>query len=206
MAYLMLILDLKLDNMWVNNMKKLKKKTKITIALFGLFLFVYITLNIIKQTYASYESNSELNLNISNALYVFKEGKLNFNIDLNKLVPSEDAYEYYFTIANYNDSKRSDVDIEYTIKMLTTTNLPLEYELYYNDTNIIEDYSYMQDEDLSWYKVMNIPSIYQMNYNSSILNTYKLVVYFPIEYALLTGYDGLVDNIEIEINSKQIID
>lgn len=185
-------------------------KIKILILFLLLFILLYLLLFVISKTYASYESDGGINLDVQAALYIFDEGKMNFNIDLDKLIPSEEPYIYTFTISNYDGSKRSDVDMEYNISMLTTTNLPLTYELYYNQNhdeigadNIISDMEYKTDIDGTWYRAVDCPNTYTFNYNVNKIDTYRLVVYFPISYSNMLGYDGLTDNIEITINSKQ---
>lgn len=188
------------------------EKTKILTVFLMILVMIYVLIIILSKTYASYESEGDLNFDISNALYIFEEGKLSFNLDLEKIVPSDEAYVYSFTISNYNNIRRSDVDIEYKLSLLTTTNLPLEYELYYNEEykkedskNIIDSNEYKTDIDGSWYKVMKVLDIYTFNHKKNETHTFYLVIYFPKDYSKTLGYEGLTDNIEIIIESKQII-
>ena len=55
------------------------------------------------------------------------------NIKLTDLIPSNDKYVYTFSIQNYKDNDICEVDMIYDVLIKTTTNLPLNYELYLND-------------------------------------------------------------------------
>lgn len=187
-------------------MLRTKKKVIPLLIIVMILIIIYSSLIILSKTYASYELNGEISVSNEKALYIFKEGKLSFNIDLEKIIPSVDPYEYTFTLSNYDSSKRSDVDIEYNITVITTTNLPLNYELIYDGNNILDEPIYSVDEDESWYKVMNTLLSDTFLYSQNQTRTYKLKVYFPIEYSNTAGYEGIHDNIEIIINSKQIIE
>ena len=141
------------------------------------------------------------------------EYKLNFSIDTDGIVPSDKPYIYSFSIANYNDLKKSNVDLEYSLKMRTTTNIPVEYKLYRNEdydsegsVNLLESFSEVQDEDGSWYKIFDIKDKYSFDYKTKSKDIYSLVIYFPKIYAKNLDYTNLIDHIEITVDAKQIID
>lgn len=174
-----------------------------------LFLFLLM----IRRTFSSYVSDTAIEISSNQAAYIFNEGKMTFNIDTNKIIPASSPYVYSFTISNYNDIRKSDVDINYTLSMRTTTNLPLRYSLYkdknYNEigsVNIIANTSQKQDQDGSWYNEMVINNNYDLLYTTSTTDTYYLVVEYPISYSSSLTYEGMMDLIEITINSKQIVE
>ena len=178
-----------------------------------LVLILMILAMYILKVFGSYQSNAYLNAEIEKAVLLLEEEKLDFSIDLNGLVPSEKPYVYYFSIANYNDSKKSNVDLEYGISMRTTTNIPLEYQLYRNEdydaegsVNLLENYNEVQDEDGSWYKVFNLDDKYNFSYKTKNKDIYCLVVYFPKIYYKNLDYTNLIDHVEITVDAKQIVD
>ena len=176
-------------------------------SLFFLFLVVF------QKTFSTFVANNELALNVTTAMYIFEEGLFDFNIDVDKIIPSATPYVYPFTIANYNEEKRSDVDIDYEIEIITTTNLPLRYELYKNEeynaagaANIISATNVINDNDGAWYYDLQIDQVHHFYYNTSSIDTYYLVIYFPEIYSEQLNYQGLTENIEVNIFSKQVID
>ena len=63
-----------------------------------MFLIIFLAIKLFQIAYASYESEAKLNANIEKALYILKEGGMEFNIDLDKIEPSTDPYIYKFSI------------------------------------------------------------------------------------------------------------
>ena len=57
---------------------------------------------------------------------------MSFNIETDGIVPSSTPYTYRFSVSNFNQNNMSDVDINYSINIRTTTNLPITLELYRN--------------------------------------------------------------------------
>ena len=151
---------------------------------FSIILIVFL----VTRAYGSYITTAKLRADIDKAIYIFEEEKLSFNIDENKIIPSNDPYTYVFSVQNYNTSQTSDVDLTYNINIRSTTNLPLEIKLYRND------YSSLIDSD-----------DYPMNYNSNTKDIFTLVINFPKAYSIDTTYADITENIEVIINSKQVI-
>ncbi len=100
--------------------------------------------------------------------------------------------------------------MQYDLVIRTTTNLPLEYELYLNSVytdanaeNAIIDSQVIQDTDGTYFNKFTTDTKYfSHSYNET--NTYQLVVYFPETY-VDEMYQDIVDSIEITVNSKQIM-
>ena len=63
-----------------------------------------------------------------------------------------------------------------------------------------------QDEDGAWYNYLEGTEKYQFLYSEDETDIYTLVVYFPENYKDATDYADNIENIEVEILSKQIID
>ena len=173
-----------------------------------LLLIVYL----ITRAYGSYITTAKLRADIDKAIYVFEEETMSFNIDENKIIPSNDPYTYTFSVQNYNSTQTSDVDLTYNINIRSTTNLPLEIRLYRNEsysasgaTNIIGSPTLRQDADGAWYKLYTESDDYALSYNTQTKDIFTLVIVFPKSYSLNTTYADITENIEVIINSKQTI-
>lgn len=202
-----------------NILKKFKKeniayfeeKKRFLIVIFVMFLIIFLAIKLFQIAYASYESEAKLNANIEKALYILKEGGLEFNIDLDKIEPSPNPYIYKFSVSNFNGNKHSDVDIEYTITLTTTTNLPLTYELYRNEnyddenaTNLFKDMTVKQDIDGAWYNYLEGKEEYLFPYQEDKTDIYTLVVYFKEENKTTIDYADSIENIEVKLDSHQV--
>lgn len=191
----------------IRKVKYLKQKQKLLIFGFVLIVGLFLSFSLFKKAFASYQSSVKLNANIDQALYLFGGDRLTFNIDPGKISPEVGAKSYRFSIANYNNKEQSDLDIEYTIAVRTTTNLPIVLSMYRNggSTNMLESFEYKQDADGSWYRVYSVNGPYRMNYNEQIKDVYTLQILFPSQYANDTTYAESIENIEITLKSKQIV-
>lgn len=100
--------------------------------------------------------------------------------------------------------------MEYDLTIRTTTNLPIEYELYKNDQytnataqNIIKSDDIVQDDDSTYFRVLTTETE-TFSYNEAKKNIYQLVVRFPEKYNTI-NYQDIIEAIEITVDSKQII-
>lgn len=202
-----------LDKLKKENISYYEEKKRLLIVVTGLFLLIILAINLFQIAYASYESEAKLNANINKALYILEEGGMNFNIDLNKIEPSDKPYIYKFSISNYKGNKHSQVDIEYKIDFKTTTNLPLTYELYRNENyddvgakNLFNTAKLTQDTDGAWYNTLEGKEKYIFPYVENKTDIYTLVIHFPKEYKTNTEYADNIENIEVGIKSNQVTD
>ena len=98
------------------------------------FLIAFLVMIILfPMALSKYETTATGNINSNIAFYLNKTGYQSNNIKLTELKPSPNPYVYTFTVGNQDGTKISEVDIEYTVKIVTTTNLPLRYLLYENE-------------------------------------------------------------------------
>ena len=202
-----------LDKLKKENISYYEEKKRLLIVVLGLFLLIILAIKLFQIAYASYESEAKLNANINKALYILEEGGMDFNIDLNKIEPSDKPYVYKFSISNYKGNKHSQVDIEYKIDFKTTTNLPLTYELYRNEnydaagaTDLFDEAKVTQDVDGAWYNTLEGKEKYVLPYTEDKTDIYTLVVHFPKEYKTNTEYADSIENIEVAIISNQVTD
>lgn len=186
-----------------------KKRKKIFIK-FILFLIILIVITNLAITISKYETLFSTEGDLEVAIYLLKEEFSAVPIKLNAIVPRNDAYVYNFTVSNNNGTDRTETLLEYELKLVATTNLPLEYELYMNEkhtdsgaTNIINSDVISQDEDGTYFRTMTTPTN-NFGYETNETNTYQLVIHFPATYKS-PEYQNLIEGLEIQINSKQII-
>lgn len=188
-------------------MKKINKnKIKIFFVILSFFLAVYI----IVSTFSKYKSEASSNPNIQTALYLLKEDYQSMNLNLNSMIPGTTPYVYTFSIANNDGVNRVETNLEYNLKIKTTTNLPLEYELFLNEdyqnpssTNIIKTNIVEQDADGTYFRKIDTDKK-NFGFIANEQNVYTLVVYFDIQYNNI-NYQNIIESVEIEIDSKQVI-
>lgn len=191
----------------IKNIKYLEEKKRLVIVGTFLIFVLFVAFWIFARAFASYQSNVKLNANIDQALYIFAGEKLSFNIDPDKIVPSSTPYIYKFSVSNFDANKQSDVNLEYTIDVKTTTNLPIQISLFRNGahTNLLSNVSFETDSDGSWYKIFETSDTYKMNYVDKVTDVYTLQILFPAEYSQSVMYADAIENIEIILKSSQVI-
>ena len=189
------------------DIKKFLKYNRLTIAIIILALLIFI----IPITYSKFQTSTTPNANIETAFYLIDSTYETKTIKLDNLVPSDNTYTYNFTVANNDGTKRAETDIEYTINIKTTTNLPLTYALYLNQqytdngsTNVIINDITEADENGTYFKKMTTDSTI-FSHQKDENNFYQLTVIFPKEYDDFE-YQGIIEGIFITVESKQIIE
>ena len=173
-----------------------------------LILILILLIRIISLTISKYESSAISDSAIQVAFYVLNRDYQSMNLNLESLFPRDEPYVYYFFVSNSNGDKTCETDMEYDLTIRTTTNLPIEYELYKNDQytnataqNIIKSDDIVQDDDSTYFRVLTTETF---SYNEAKKNIYQLVVRFPEKYNTI-NYQDIIEAIEITVDSKQII-
>ncbi len=175
-----------------------------------LCVVLVITLIALPYTYSRYESEADVDFVSTVAYYVLEADKITHNIKIDSLIPSDEPYVYQFSVANHDGENRLETRLEYDLTIRTTTNLPLEYELYLNEdhtdpgaTDVIVSDDVVADEDGMYFREMTVARSY-FNYAYDETNEYTLLIFFPLAY-MSHEYQNILENIEIEIDSRQII-
>ena len=194
--------------------QRIDRKSFLTILRFICLLFLLVLIvTRINITLSKYESSANVIAKSKVALFIINPGLYNNSINLAGLEPSDNPYIYQITINNFDDdNNRSQVNLEYTIKFITTTNLPLTFKVIRNTdytpnvASIMASDTTTQDTDGTYFKTLSNNLKYLMNYNSNVTDTYSLIVNFPKNYANQPDvYQGLIDNVSIEINAQQVV-
>ncbi len=182
--------------------KKLKLSLKLAIS----FILLIIAINLVPVVFSKYETKTDVKVSSKIAFYLLKEDYYTNTLTIHDMVPRQEPYVFTFTISNYENDKVAEVDLKYDLMIRATTNLPLEYELYKNEyltTNIIEEEEKIQDEYGTYFYNMKTKET-QLLKEEKVLNTYTLKIYFKTTY-INYMYQDIMENIEIIINSQQII-
>jgi len=185
-----------------------KRKLKKNIFLITIILIlIYV---IVSNTLSLYESNSNSTANLEIAFSILKEDYYGKEVSLGKLIPRDEPYVYTFSISNNDGTNIAEVNMDYDLKIRSTTNLPLRYELYKNENyntegaqNIILKNEILPDEYGTYFRTLET-EIESFGYTQKQTNIYNLVVYFPTEYNSIE-YQDLIESIEIIIEAKQRI-
>ena len=196
----------------IGNLNYSKEKIRFLLFALVLLLTLFLARYLLGMAYARYEVRTKINANIDKALYIFEDDSPSFNLEPSGIIPSDTSYSYKFSVSNYNATKRSDVDINYKVIIRTTTNLPITVRLYRNEdyttsgaTNIISNPVVRQDVDGAYYRVYESSSSYDMAYADKVTDIYTIVVDFPSVYAANPVYANYLENIEVTLESEQII-
>ena len=188
---------------------KINKKRSIIIAkLLVNVLSILLIIILIDRTFAKYTTELSSKGEIQAAFYLLNDEYQSRNIKLDSLEPRNEEYVYTFSISNNKNNQRTETTLEYELKIVTTTNLPLSYKLYKNEdyktgTNIITEDTISADEYGTFFRELTTEKEV-FSHTEDKTNIYTLVIEFPKEYNQ-TKYQDIIEAIVIEINSRQLI-
>lgn len=178
-----------------------------------LIIVLLILLKLLPVTLSRYESNATGETNTNIAYYLLEPNYYTDNIKLNTLGIQQEPYVYNFTISNFNENDHSEVDLTYILSIVTTTNIPLRYELYENEdytsankTNLITTNNTViePDSDGTYFQTITMNEE-EMLYSEDITNSYTLLIYYDSNNAD-SKYQDTIEGVRIIIDSKQEID
>lgn len=188
----------------------MKKKLKIKKSYVIIACIASILLGVtISFTYAKYQREAISVAPIEYALYLLDINHITESIKIENIKPSNDSYIYGFSISNFKYGDRLETNLEYTLTIKSTTNLPLEYRLVINqDANTYTGNDFVSDEIVqdeygTYYRVMKAGEKY-FTFTDNQTNYYYLVVNFPIDY-IDSKYQDISEFLIIEVDSKQIV-
>lgn len=206
---------------------RVKRRIKLLIAL----TIILVLYKVIFSSYSLYESEASSDAEIDVALYVIKDEYESKTITLKDMLPGDTQY-CKFSISNfYLDDKKAQVltetDMKCDLKIRTTTNLPLKYELYVDqsvdDSNLINKldteelnkghwdeydtiFKYLVDKnETAEKKEQGITDSIDFSYKQPICRTYIIKVTFPETECKSYEYQNIMECIEISIDSHQIV-
>lgn len=192
---------------FLNNFNKKTLKRSLLFSLIVMLLI--ITIAAFDLTQARYETATEVRIEPDLAFFIVDVESQTGQIKLESMLPSTTPYLYTFNVSNFKDTKKANVDLKYSIEIITTTNMPLNYKVYKgtNMTNnkVTNDY-FTTDDNGMYYRHLVIDDISYFNYNQKQTDVYTLWVEYPIEYkAYPKEYAGIIDLVDIKINAEQVV-
>ena len=188
-----------------------KKRFLNVLRLIVVFSFFIVAINLIDVAYSRYESKVDMSANANVAFFVVDQGTYENSISIDGLTPRAEPFLYTINVYNYKGALRTNVTLEYTIAIETTTNLPLTYSVLRNETysnsstNIMTNEEIRQDEDV-YYKVLSNDEKYTFTHRTNQIDQYTLVVNFPEEYKNYPNdYQGKIEMISVIIDAEQVV-
>ncbi|MBR3134344.1 MAG: hypothetical protein IKG56_02670 [Clostridia bacterium] len=172
------------------------------IAFFIISILLIITT--IRFTLSRYRSRGHSDANVDLAFYLFKEESISQELKLESILPRELPYVYDLYVANHDDTDRTETSIQYTIQIMTTTNLPLNFSVYKDDNteeDLVTGIETRTDTDGTYYKFIDVQGG-SFGFRNDEEATYKLHVTFPKIYNQ-SEYEGIVEYVKITIKSNQ---
>lgn len=188
-----------------------EEKRRFLLFAFILFAALFTAFYLLRIAYARYETNAKLKADVQKALYIFEVEKLQFNLESEGIIPSSNPYTYKFSVSNFKDSKRSEIDIEYQLTVKTTTNLPISVAIYKLDSNnnkgsnLVTGAVVKQDEDDSYYRIYKVPTTYNMLYANNVTDYFQIEITFPLSYKENMDYEHAIENVDVILESKQMV-
>lgn len=213
------------------NSSKLRFNNDKRINFISIFLVIDLLLifGLLRTSNAIYVSDAVSEAPMQVALYAFSYDGLYdvttgsdeaaLDINLGDIQPGEVKY-YSFKVTNkvVNDEDedvKSDTNIIYKLKVITTTNINLNYSLYYNQdprsssatdlfrTGGSDNGTYITDGWGTWFKHYTVDAKC-LKKDSIVEDGYILKVEFPESYKNYK-YQDMVESIKIQLESKQVI-
>lgn len=185
---------------------RVKRRIKLVMAIFVLLLVHRIVFN----SFSLYESNASTSANIEVAYFLLADTYEVQTIMLDDMQPG-DTKEVDIAVSNYYVDETgqeviSETDMEYTLGLRTTTNLPLEYSVYLNQdsesgTDIVQ-MDTIQDEDDTYYYQL-VEDTREFSYETGQTNTYTLQITMPEEYNNVE-YQDVLECVEVVVDGQQI--
>jgi hypothetical protein len=192
---------------FLNNFNKKTLKRSLLFSLIVMLLI--ITIAAFDLTQARYETATEVRIEPDLAFFIVDVESQTGQIKLESMLPSTTPYLYTFNVSNFKDTKKANVDLKYSIEIITTTNMPLNYKVYKgtntNSNKVSNDY-FVTDDNGMYYRHLVIDDVSYFNYNQRQTDVYTLWVEYPIEYkAYPKEYAGIIDLVDIKINAEQVV-
>ena len=191
-------------------MKKFNRRRLIisgVLLILVIVLIVFLKLDIF--TYSIYEKQVTSNNDLNTAIYLLDDSYQTVTVRIPDVIPSNNQYLYTFSVSNFKDDLHCDTNLEYVVHIRTTTNLRIDYELYNTltvdgATSIISSNTIEQDRDGTYFRHILTDSK-TMLYSEDEIEYYTLLLNLPSDYKD-AKYSGVPEVIEINIESKQILD
>ena len=184
-----------------------RKKARLMYIRFALFIIlIIIAISLIKNTVARYRSSATSAANVDLAFYLFHEESISQSLKLESILPKVGTYDYDFLVANNDGENRTETAIEYSIEIVCTTNLPLNYRVYdkSNPTvNLVTTDQTTQDDNGTYFRHIHVTGG-NLGFQQDEEVEYELSIEFPERFHV-ASYEGIIEYLEIIVRSHQKI-
>ena len=174
-----------------------------------LFVATLIAISTIDLTKSRYENETFIRIKPTLAFFVVDVTTQSGQIKLESMTPRTNPYLYTFNVSNFHNNKRANVDLTYTIEIITTTNMPLTFQIYRGNgvsQNEIDSDVTTTNDDGVYFRHLVINDTNTMLYTTNTTDVYTLSVTFPETYkANADDYAGIIDLVDIKINAEQVV-
>lgn len=193
------------------NMSKYFNKREFSLYLFfSLVLLVTLfSLRTLNFTQARYESSALSTVSPNLAFFIVGVESSTGQIKLEGMVPRANPYLYTFSVSNFSSTERANVDLTYSIEIITTTNMPLNFRIFKgNNTtnNEIDSDTTTTDANGVYYRHLVINDVSTMPYNTPTTDNYTLWVEYPLSNKDYPNeYAGIIDLVDIKIDAEQVV-
>ena len=174
-----------------------------------LFIITMIVLGSVKLTQARYETVTRINVSPNLAFFIVDVQSQTGQIKLEGMVPRVNPYLYTFNVSNFSGNRRANVDLTYSIEIITTTNMPLNFKIYKganSTTDEIDSDTFTTDTNGVYYRHLVINDASTFSYSTNATDVYTLWVEFPEQYKSSPAeYAGIIDLVDIKINAEQVV-
>ena len=190
--------------------KKINKHDFKTYFFFSILVIITVfSLGTLQFTQARYKDSATLSASPNLAFFIVDVASTSGQIKLEDMIPSNDPYLYTFNVSNFNSEKHANVDLTYSIEIITTTNMPLNFKIYKGsnmEQNEIDSDVINTDDNGVYYRHLIINDVSTMNYQDDCTDVYTLWVEFPKSYMNYPdSYSGIIDLVDIKIDAEQVV-
>ena len=186
-----------------------KKKVFKCLIIVALLIIIIVASIRIRQTLARYETLTSAQRDVDVAFWFVDNSFKSERILIQDIYPSETAFEYEFLVTNFNNTKSAETDLEYEIEIITTTNLPLSYQIKKNGSTCTKVEQLYTDEDGTYYRKIKLETATNrliMYHENDTIDYFTIKVLFPKENSANLEYADIMEDIQINLTAKQIIE
>lgn len=182
-------------------LNKLKLKNNILV-------FIVVSLSIIglfcfSSSFGIYSSSKESTAKIDLAYSLVEVDDQEKNLSLSNILPDNKERYLIISVSNFTEDKIIDINMKYNIKIKTTTNLPIKYNLYDENDNLLStNNELLRDEYGTIFYSITTDSI-NITYDKKITNIYKIGYTLDDEYAT-EEYQDIIELLSVSINAEQM--
>lgn len=183
------------------NRKKLWHLSKYVMVL----ILVVVAVTIFPSTLSKYSSHGGSNAKVDVAFSLLDTKGLSDTVVLDEILPNDDYDSYSFSVSNYDEEgNRIDVNLNYTITIRTTTNLPIVYEIYDDKGVKLDVKSEIIEDEFGTPFLTMVTDKSIMTFDKDMIKKYTIKYKLSSEYKD-ASYQNIIEMISISIDAEQIV-